>query len=157
MSRVNQASGLSIMLAHPRPVCAAPDGALYTDNVVCTEVFDALPAADTDKKWPVNAMVTKKRGVMARCAGAQKAREVMAQRRAAEAEAKAQAGAAEAETQAQADAGAYEADEAGADEAGAYEADAGAYEAEAQAQADARAYEAQLHQLQPELPGAGQR
>ncbi|KAJ9519865.1 hypothetical protein QJQ45_014595 [Haematococcus lacustris] len=70
-------------------------------------------------------MVTKKRGVMARCAGAQKAREVMAQRRAAEAEAKAQAGAAEAETQAQADAGAYEADEAGADEAGAYEADAG--------------------------------
>ncbi|GFH23451.1 uncharacterized protein HaLaN_21065 [Haematococcus lacustris] len=31
---------------------------------------------------PVNAMVTKKRGVMARCAGAQKAREVMAQRRA---------------------------------------------------------------------------
>ncbi|KAJ9524341.1 hypothetical protein QJQ45_008551 [Haematococcus lacustris] len=100
---------------------------------------------------PVNAMVTKKRGVMARCAGAQKAREVMAQRRAAEAEAKAQAGAAEAETQAQADAGAYEADEAGADEAGAYEADAGAYEAEAQAQADARAYEAQLHQLQPEL------
>ncbi|KAJ9525479.1 hypothetical protein QJQ45_003134 [Haematococcus lacustris] len=101
--------------------------------------------------WPVNAMVTKKRGVMARCAGAQKAREVVAQRRAAEAEAKAQAGAAEAETQAQADAGAYEADEAGADEAGAYEADAGAYEAEAQAQADARAYEAQLHQLQPEL------
>ncbi|KAJ9520457.1 hypothetical protein QJQ45_000203 [Haematococcus lacustris] len=112
---------------------------------------------------PVNAMVTKKRGVMARCAGAQKAREVMAQRRAAEAEAKAQAGAAEAEAQAQADAGAYEADEAGADEAGAYEADAGAYEAgayeadagayeaEGQAQADARAYEAQLHQLQPEL------
>ncbi|KAJ9533998.1 hypothetical protein QJQ45_027105, partial [Haematococcus lacustris] len=100
---------------------------------------------------PVNAMVTKKRGVMARCAGAQKAREVMAQRRAAEAEAKALAGAAEAETQAQADAGAYEADEAGADEAGAHEADVGAYEAEAQSQADARAYEAQLHQLQPEL------
>ncbi|KAJ9531934.1 hypothetical protein QJQ45_003642 [Haematococcus lacustris] len=108
---------------------------------------------------PVNAMVTKKRGVMARCAGAQKAREVMAQRRAAEAEAKAQAGAAEAEAKAQAgvaeaqalaqaDAGA---DEAGADEAGADEADAGAYEAEAQAQADAGAYEAQLHQLQPEL------
>ncbi|KAJ9516515.1 hypothetical protein QJQ45_011130 [Haematococcus lacustris] len=113
------------------------------------------PRARTALAWatsgPVNAMVTKKRGVMARCAGAQKAREVMAQRRAAEAEAKAHAGAAEAETQAQADAGAYEADEAGADEAGAYEADAGAYEAEAQAQADARAYEAQLHQLQPEL------
>ncbi|KAJ9534863.1 hypothetical protein QJQ45_017254 [Haematococcus lacustris] len=100
---------------------------------------------------PVNAMVNKKRGVMARCAGAQKAREIMSQRRAAEAEAKAQAGAAEAEAQAQADAGAYEADEAGADEAGAYEADAGAYEAEGQAQADAHAYEAQLHQLQPEL------
>ncbi|KAJ9529190.1 hypothetical protein QJQ45_007885 [Haematococcus lacustris] len=58
---------------------------------------------------PVNAMVNKKRGVMARCAGAQKAREVMAQRRAAVAEAKAQAGAAEAEAQAQADARAYEA------------------------------------------------
>ncbi|KAJ9515351.1 hypothetical protein QJQ45_006616 [Haematococcus lacustris] len=116
---------------------------------------DKLPKAQERQPpavaQPVNAMVTKKRGVMARCAGAQKAREVMAQRRAAEAEAKAQAGAAEAETQAQADAGAYEADEAGADEAGAYEADAGAYEAEAQAQADARAYEAQLHQLQPEL------
>ncbi|KAJ9511254.1 hypothetical protein QJQ45_017152, partial [Haematococcus lacustris] len=58
---------------------------------------------------PVNAMVNKKRGVMARCASAQKAREVMAQRRAAEAEAKAQAGAAEAKAEAQADAGAYEA------------------------------------------------
>ncbi|KAJ9528790.1 hypothetical protein QJQ45_000019 [Haematococcus lacustris] len=69
----------------------------------------ALAFAVPMLRWPVKAMVDKKRRVKALSANAQKAREALAQRKAAEAEAQAQAVAAEAEAQAQADACAYEA------------------------------------------------
>ncbi|KAJ9516250.1 hypothetical protein QJQ45_001134 [Haematococcus lacustris] len=48
MSRVGQASGLSIMAAHPRPARATDTTAVYTENVVYTEVFNALPPGPDD-------------------------------------------------------------------------------------------------------------
>lgn len=50
MSRVGQALGLSIMAAHPRPARATDTTAVYTENVVYTEVFDALPPGP-DEGW----------------------------------------------------------------------------------------------------------
>ncbi|GFH29192.1 ATP-dependent DNA helicase [Haematococcus lacustris] len=46
------ASGLSIMAAHPRPARATDTTAVYTENVVYTEVFNALPPGpDDDEGW----------------------------------------------------------------------------------------------------------